>query len=204
MLRELYGRANNLSKLNLPENIESFSTCTRYSLEVLDFTSNHIMGPFPNLSLFSSLKELSLFSNQFNGTVPESIGQFSQLEDLDISYNSFKGLISEAHFSNPSKLSLLSFSGKSLIFNISSNWIPPFQLDSINLASCKLGRQFSKWLETQKNYSQLYISNSGISDSIPYCFGMICLLKSFLSIFSTIKSMEVSQILLWKLQVTLQ
>ncbi|GMN68264.1 hypothetical protein TIFTF001_037324 [Ficus carica] len=140
MLRELYARENNLSKLNLPENIESFSTCTRYSLEVLDLTSNQIMGPFPNLSLFSSLKELSFFSNQFNGTVPESIGQLTQLEDLDISYNSFKGLISEAHFSNLSKLSLLSFSGNSLIFNISSDWIPPFQLDSLNLASCKLGR----------------------------------------------------------------
>lgn len=85
ILRELYARENNLSKLNLPENIESFSTCTRYSLKVLDFTSNQIMGPFPNLSLFSSLKDLSLFSNQFNGTVPESIGQLTQLEDLDIS-----------------------------------------------------------------------------------------------------------------------
>lgn len=64
----------------------------------------------------------------------------------------------------------MSFSGNSLIFNISSDWIPPFHLDSINLASCKLGRQFPKWLQTQKNYSQLYISKSGISDSIPYWF----------------------------------
>ncbi|EXB38815.1 LRR receptor-like serine/threonine-protein kinase GSO1 [Morus notabilis] len=169
-LRELYAGQNNLSNLNLPENIQSLPRCTHHSLEALDFSYNRIMGSFPNLSLFSSLKSLWLSSNQLNGTVPEAIGQLSQLEYLDISGNSLKGAISEAHFSKSSKLSHLSLSGNSMILNISSDWNPPFQLDSISLGSCKVGPRFPKWLQTQKNYSKLNISYAGISDSIPDWF----------------------------------
>lgn len=57
-----------------------------------------------------------------------------------------------------------------LVLNLSSDWIPPFQLDDILLSDCKLGPRFPKWLRTQKSYTRLDISNNGISESIPTWF----------------------------------
>lgn len=72
--------------------------CTNYSLEVLDLRWNPIMGLFPNLRPFSSLKELRLSSSQINGSVHDSVEELSNLEILDISNNSLEGVVSEAHF----------------------------------------------------------------------------------------------------------
>ena len=49
-----------------------------------------------------------------------------------------------------------------LVFNINSDWVPSFQLKTIGLGSCP---QFPKWLQTQKNFYWLDISNSKISDT---------------------------------------
>jgi EIX receptor 1/2 len=54
--------------------------------------------------------------------------------------------------------------------NFTPNWVPPFHLDSIGLRSCKLGPAFSQWLQTQKNFSLLDISNARISDTSPNWF----------------------------------
>ncbi|GLT39465.1 hypothetical protein SLA2020_136530 [Shorea laevis] len=119
---------------------------------------------------FSSLRWLSLYNNQLNGTVPKSIGLLSKLEWLEISSNSLNGMITESHFSTLSKLRRLDMSFNSLRFNFSRDWIPPFQLDEIELASCKLGPKFPRWLKTQRNFSNLDISGNEISDSIPKWF----------------------------------
>ncbi|XP_021721970.1 probable LRR receptor-like serine/threonine-protein kinase At1g12460 [Chenopodium quinoa] len=60
----------------------------------------------------------------------------------------------------------------SLLLNVDTDWIPPFQLHSIGLSSCRLGPMFPKWLLSQKNYSWLEISDGGISDRIPKSFWM--------------------------------
>ncbi|GMN72727.1 hypothetical protein TIFTF001_054784 [Ficus carica] len=122
-------------------------------------------------SLVSSLKELRLSSNQLHGPVPDGIGELTQLETLDISVNSLEGVISEALFSKLSHLYYLDLSHNlNLVLSFASDWIPPFQLDVIRLGSCHLGSQFPKWLRTQKSFSELDISNSGISDSVPNWF----------------------------------
>ncbi|XP_062088818.1 receptor-like protein EIX2 [Humulus lupulus] len=152
----------------IPEQNRLLSRCTQYPpLEYLDFGINRIIEPLPNLTLFSSLKVVRLYVNQFNGAVPEAFGRLTHLEELDLSSNSLKGVISEAHLSKLSKLSRLGLSGNSLIWNITYDWISPFKLNRIGLHSCKLGPRFPKWLQTQKDYSYLSISNAGISDSIP-------------------------------------
>ncbi|KAL7228314.1 hypothetical protein ACSBR2_007097 [Camellia fascicularis] len=70
-----------------------------------------------------------------------------------------------------SSLKYLSFSSNTLLtFNFSSDWVPPFQLDFIYLSSCKLGPHFPKWLQTQKNLSELDISSNGILDNVPSWF----------------------------------
>ncbi|GKV21719.1 hypothetical protein SLEP1_g31673 [Rubroshorea leprosula] len=169
-LRLLYLSSNNLKGM-LPEFFGNLSGCLQLTLETLDIDNNRFMGPLPDaIRNFSSLKLLSLSSNTLNGTVSNLIGLLSKLEELDISNNSFNGVISEAHFSKLSKLKRLTMSSNFLSFNISPDWIPPFRLDYIDLQSCKLGPKFPKWLQTQRDFSFLDISNNEISDSIPKWF----------------------------------
>ncbi|KAL5572461.1 hypothetical protein UlMin_022058 [Ulmus minor] len=142
------------------------------ALAYLDLTYNMIGGEFPKcIGNITTLRTLSIGSNRLKGYIPESIGQLSELEKLDISTNSLGGVISETHFSNLSKLSYLDLSFNShFVLHLPFNWIPPFQLSYIRLRNCKMGPQFPKWLQTQKNFSQLDISNVGISDFIPNWF----------------------------------
>lgn len=57
-----------------------------------------------------------------------------------------------------------------LTFDISSEWLPPFQLRELSLASCKLGPKFPNWIRNQEYIDHLDISNSQISDTIPIWF----------------------------------
>ncbi|GLU19549.1 hypothetical protein SLE2022_357950 [Rubroshorea leprosula] len=169
-LRSLYLSNNNLDEM-LPELVGNLSGCLQLSLEGLYLDENKIKGPLPDMiKNFSSLRWLSLYNNQLNGTVPKSIGLLSKLESLGISSNSLNGTITESHFSTLSKLRSLDMSFNSLSFNFSRDWIPPFQLDEIELASCKLGPEFPRWLKTQRNFSNLDISGNEISDGIPKWF----------------------------------
>ncbi|THG20508.1 hypothetical protein TEA_025252 [Camellia sinensis var. sinensis] len=140
------------------------------SLVSLDLSGNQITGSLPDLSVFLSLQSLLLGNNQLNGTIHEGIRQLSKLQFLDASFNSLKGIVSEAHFSNLSSLLHLDFSLNELIFYSNSDWVPPFQLQVIELSSCKLGPHFPKWLRTQNKFSILDISNVGISDIVPSWF----------------------------------
>nr|GMD67248.1 receptor-like protein EIX2 [Ipomoea batatas] len=144
-------------------------------LRVLDLSQNKITGTLPDLTPFSSMQELLLGRNQLRGVIPESIGQLSKLQSLDVSANSFEGVINEAHFLKLSNLTLLKLSFNSgLSFNFSPDWNPPFQLDVIHFTGCKLGPNFPKWLQTQSDFSELDISSTGISDTMPNWFWDLC------------------------------
>ncbi|KAF4357729.1 hypothetical protein G4B88_023187 [Cannabis sativa] len=146
------------------------------ALEYLDLSFNNLKGKMMDMFVVKdtqllSLKELRINANQLHGLVPKSIGNLRHLEILNLSMNSLEGVLSEAHFSNLSKLYHLDLSfNKHLELNVSSNWIPPFHLQVLGLGNCKLGFEFPKWLQTQKNLSHIVITNSGISESIPNWF----------------------------------
>ncbi|CAL2241712.1 unnamed protein product [Prunus armeniaca] len=164
---DLYG--NRLSG-QLTNFVEILSECVQNTLEHLDISYNKdIVGSLPDLTNFLSLKHLNLEANNLSGRIPESIGQMSKLETIWFGGNSLEGVISETHFSKLSKLSSLVLSSNSLLLNFSFDWIPPFQLRTIFLKSCKMS-SFPKWLQTQKNYTWLDISDAGISDTIPSWF----------------------------------
>ncbi|XP_070681810.1 receptor-like protein EIX2 [Malus domestica] len=176
-----FSRLCNLQALKLSDNTLSgqlsrlvqtlMSTCPdQNSFEILDLSDNLLSGSIPNVTNFSSLKELSLSRNQLSGTIPESIGQMPKLENIDLRKNALEGVVSESHFSSLSRLTYLDLSFNSLNLNFNSNWVPPFHLDFIYLGSCMIGPHFPKWLQTQKNYSVLDISNTGISDILPSWF----------------------------------
>ncbi|KAI5345601.1 hypothetical protein L3X38_013478 [Prunus dulcis] len=170
-LRELDLGSNSLSG-QLSDFVETLSKCAQKTLESLRLSYNHdISGSLPDLTNFLSLKHLFLEKNNLSGRIPESIGQMSKLETIAFGWNSLEGVISETHFSKLSKLSYLSLSSNSLLLNFSFDWIPPFQLRDISLKSCKMWPStFPKWLQTQKNYTWLDISDAGISNTIPSWF----------------------------------
>ncbi|KAK2995165.1 hypothetical protein RJ640_025395 [Escallonia rubra] len=164
-LRELH-LDNNQLKGPLPNSIAHLSRLT-----ILNLEGNHLSGTFSDLSSSLFLRELRLSKNQLYGTILENVGQLSSLTVFDVSSNNFSGTISpSSHLSNLSKLQYLDLSCNSFTFNFCSGWLPPFQLHTIKLSSCQLGPHFPNWLQTQKSFSHLDISNSGISETIPNWF----------------------------------
>ncbi|XP_023888942.1 receptor-like protein EIX1 [Quercus suber] len=150
------------------------------SLISLDLSDNNLEGPIPlTLGLFqeqgernrsSSLRKLYLSSNGLNGSLARSLAQFSQLAVLDVARNYMKGSIKEAHLQKFSSLRVLDLSSNRLALKVSSNWTPPFQLETIGLRSCLLGPKFPQWLRSQNNFSAIDISNASIVDVVPDWF----------------------------------
>ncbi|KAH9648700.1 hypothetical protein KPL70_025700 [Citrus sinensis] len=169
-LNELYLLNNKLSG-QLSEFIQNLSSgCTVNSLEGLCLYDNDITGPIPDLGGFSSLKELYLGENSLNGTINKSLNHLFKLETLSLDGNSFTGVISETFFSNMSNLQMLYLANNLLTMKLSHDWVPPFQLKWLSLASCKMGPHFPKWLRTQSQLILLDISNTGISGTVPDWF----------------------------------
>ncbi|KAL2966417.1 hypothetical protein AAZX31_16G115900 [Glycine max] len=169
-LRSLYMSNNSLSE-EFPMIIHHLSGCARYSLEQLYLGMNQINGTLPDLSIFSSLRELYLYGNKLKGEISKDIKFPPQLKRLDMQSNSLKGVLTDYHFANMSNLDLLELSDNSLLaLAFSQNWVPPFQLSHIGLRSCKLGPVFPKWLETQNQIWDIDISNAGIAGMVPKWF----------------------------------
>ncbi|KAH7854740.1 hypothetical protein Vadar_017280 [Vaccinium darrowii] len=160
-------------------------------LKYLDLSSNSLSGSIPrSLGTLSALGELYIFSNQLNGTIPISLGQLSSLEILDISWNKLTGtipaslgqlsnlkildlssnhleVVTEATFANLTSLEELNIASNFLTWKVTSDWMPSFQVKSLQMGSCKIETGFPKWLQNQKKLSWLDITNASISGILP-------------------------------------
>ncbi|XVF57803.1 hypothetical protein PTKIN_Ptkin07bG0011500 [Pterospermum kingtungense] len=146
---------------------------------------NYFLGSIPeSISNLSSLESLDLSENGMRGTIPKSFGQLSSLILLETKDNQWEGVITEAHFSNLTSLKELSFGQNSnnitLMFNLTSNWIPPFKLKYLNLRSCLVGPEFPTWLRNQNELQFVAVYNAGIVGKIPEWFWKLDLVFNML------------------------
>ncbi|XP_050233906.2 receptor-like protein EIX2 [Mercurialis annua] len=141
------------------------------NLQYLDLAYNSFWGSIPSsFGNLSSLQVLYLHINKMNGSIPESFGQLSLLVDLNLMTNPWEGVITEIHLMNLSSLQTLMLTtnpGKSLVLNVSYDWVPPFRLKHIELKNCKVGPSFPMWLQVQSELDIAVLNNVGISDIIP-------------------------------------
>ncbi|XP_038973678.1 receptor-like protein EIX2 [Phoenix dactylifera] len=140
-------------------------------LKSLYLDSNSISGPIPaSIGRLSVLQDLVLSYNMLHGTIPARFGRLAKLVSLDLRSNFLEGVISEEYFADLTELNYLDLSDNQLILNLTSDWIPTFQLQQLAIGSCKLGPQFPAWLRTQENISYLDLSSNGISSTLPDWF----------------------------------
>ncbi|KAI3760225.1 hypothetical protein L1987_50616 [Smallanthus sonchifolius] len=156
--------SSNLLNGSIPESFGRLAALTYLFLE-----NNRLTGPIPtSIGRLVSLQSIFMSSNFLSGTIPVLVGQLTNLRYLDVSNNSLEGEVSEAHFANLSMLKYLNVaSNRKLIFNISCEWLPPFQLIKIDLSSCKIVNGFPQWLRNQRNLYSISMSNTTISGPLP-------------------------------------
>ena len=139
-------------------------------MKLLYLDNNKFYGSLPDFTGCSSLQVLRLGNNQLTKWKSTSTGELSSLEELDLSMNSIRTTISEAHLSNFSSLKYMRTSSNPMTFDISYEWLPPFQLRELSVASCNLGPKFPIWIRNQEDINHLDISNNENSDAIPIWF----------------------------------
>ncbi|XP_074284266.1 receptor-like protein EIX2 [Silene latifolia] len=142
------------------------------NLQVLHLSYNMLAGEIPaSLGNLSNLNELYLSFNQLSGKIPTSIGKLSKLQILYISSNPLEDtVLCEPHFANLSSLTDLLMDDTFLTFNLSTDWVPPFQLQLFSAGRCKINGPIPSWLQTQKKLSLLYLYDANISGFIPRWF----------------------------------
>uniref|UniRef100_A0A5B7AF47 Putative receptor-like protein 12 n=1 Tax=Davidia involucrata TaxID=16924 RepID=A0A5B7AF47_DAVIN len=151
---------------SIPASIGSLS-----SLQYLGLSFNSFWGSIPaSMGGLSFLQELDLSDNNMNGTIPESFGQLSNLINLYLGNMSLEGIITEDLLMNLTRLEhveLGTHTVKSLVLNVTYEWIPPFRLKYLELENCLVGPKFPVWLQVQSELTYLNLKNAGINDTIP-------------------------------------
>ncbi|XP_078173267.1 receptor-like protein EIX2 [Carex rostrata] len=155
------------------------SNYTLGNLEYLDLSSTNLSGTLTGwITDMTSVTHLDLSYNNLSDTIPIDIGNLTNLVYLDLGSNSLTGLLSETHLISLLKLKTLYLEYNNITILVDSDWTPSFQLNSIDLSSCKLGPKFPSWLRRQVEIQSLYLTDIGIDGSIPDWFWSLSSLSS--------------------------
>nr|GEW93834.1 putative leucine-rich repeat protein, plant-type [Tanacetum cinerariifolium] len=187
-LSESLGRLTNLRDLDLSDNNLAGSVPEALRklrlLQSLDLSHNHLIGSIPDF--LGKPSKLFLAHNQFKGSIPESLGSLTGLKELLLQSNqltgpipaslarlvslqsSLIGIVSEVHFANLSVLKYLNTSyNNKLAFNISREWVPPFQLRIAHGGSCIMSDEFPEWFRTQRCSELVMAGNRSLQFLFP-------------------------------------
>ena len=212
ILPKSYVHLSFLTNLDLSHNhlngVDIFDGEFLSTITTLDLSFNQLSGSMPLLEItkLTSLESLDLSHNQLSGPFPHTIGQLSILNELLLTSNKLNDVINEVHLSNLSELTILVVNQNSLSFNLSSDWVAPFNLETLYASSCTLGPKFPIGLKRQGELMNLDISNSGISDSFPKWFWNLSSSLQYLNVShnklkgplpNSIKSMKVKYENVW-------
>ncbi|XP_004509927.3 uncharacterized protein [Cicer arietinum] len=189
---------------NLEGNIPSLYNMT--SLRVVRFDENYLNGSLPNdfFNQLPKLENFTLYSNQFQGSIPQSIGNCSSLIFLGLAGNFFTGsLPKEIGYVDQLKFLILannSFSGSipSKLFNMSkltylhleqnyfSGIIPSnkgYTLPSLQQLHLSLNNFVGNIpinICNASNLIQFQVSYNSFSGTLPNAFGNLRFLEGFL------------------------
>lgn len=155
------------------------------NLRVIDISSNGLIGPIPES--IGRLRFLEVLDLPYN---LESFGNLATLVDLNLEFNCLAGPLPVSitcqtsfsryllqlfirrsvlsPFSNLSELVELDTSKTKLAFNISHEWVPPFQLSNLDLSSCNIINGFPQWLQNPKNLRSWYCPMLKFHDPSPH------------------------------------
>ncbi|KAL0711722.1 hypothetical protein Bca4012_018700 [Brassica carinata] len=164
-----------------------------HTLQVLDFSANHIGGIFPNNigHALPEMVEMNGSYNGFQGEIPLSMGEMKNISLLDLSYNNFSGKLPRSFLMGCSSLKYLmlshnKFSGQflprgtsltSLLVlrvdnNLSKGEIGVGLLRSTRLEFLDMSNNFLKgaipsWISNLSNLKLFFLSNNFLEGTIP-------------------------------------
>ncbi|XP_020081934.1 probable LRR receptor-like serine/threonine-protein kinase At4g36180 [Ananas comosus] len=151
--------------------VEMLPQCVRNNLQSLYLSDNSFRGNLSGwLEQMNGLTHIYLGSNLLTGSIPVGVWKLPNLIYLDLYNNSLEGIISDVELSHIRKIQYLDLSFNFLTVRVRDDWVPPFQLKGIALASCHLGPNFPAWLKSQSQIKWLDLSKNIIADTPPSWF----------------------------------
>ncbi|XP_039690579.1 receptor-like protein EIX1 [Medicago truncatula] len=95
---------------------------------------------------------LSLSNNKISGMLPD-LSVFPSLRILNLASNNWRNTLEYQ-----------------IADEVSDDWVPPFQLQELDLSYCNMDSRFPNWLQKQNNLSFMYLSNVGSLPPTPSWF----------------------------------
>ncbi|XP_059076581.1 receptor-like protein EIX1 [Cryptomeria japonica] len=183
------GNISHLNYLHLKNNrlsgIVPPFICQLTNLSHIDIAFNQFRGILPScLQNLSLLKYLSISFNQFNEKF--QLAGLSSLDQLYARHFSFRENITSSELTLPSSVKILWLSHIAIsdtlfhnlaelkfvflsdcVLNISTTWIPQFQLGGLDITSCSIDGRIPDWLSAQYSLRGLQLVDDNIVEEIP-------------------------------------